>query len=208
MRERKVACCSGLCNGTAVPVKMRMENCGRVVAACMLSACTTAHRIERPTTSRDLRPIVEEAEGRSVDIKLQSGESMAVGGLHSEGDAIAWSSPLPSSAPVADLRQATITRRGKGFLEGLAIGAGTGFVTGFATGVFWNTTCSAGPLIDGGHPQSSCPFSIGRSLSGALQLGAILGGLFSVPGAIVGGIIGAVRGDRTTFTVDASQQRP
>jgi len=191
----------------AMSVNMRFMYSSALVAAVLLSGCSSVRVNERSTAASDLQPIIDEARGGTVDIKLRSGRTMAVGGLHAEGATMAWDSPVRGSTPASEIREATITHHGKGFWEGLAIGAGAGFVTGFATGVIWNTTCSEGPFIDGGHPQSSCPFTTGPSLSGGLQLCAILGGLFAIPGAVIGGIFGAVRGDRTTFNMDASPPR-
>lgn len=176
------------------------------MAAGLSPACGTTHRVERT----DLNPVVDEAEGGKVDLELRSGRSMAVGGLHAEGDTMVWSSPAPGSIPASDVRAATVVRRGKGFWEGAAIGASAGFLTGLAIGVVWNTTChaGAGPISDGESPQSTCPYSDGPSLTRGLELGALFGGLLLIPGGVVGGVVGAVRGDRTTFSIDENPRRP
>jgi hypothetical protein len=171
-------------------------------AAVYLGACSTVHHLSRPPTERDLQLIVAEAGTGSASVDVGTNGHLAVGGLHSEGDRLLWATPTGGQASAETLRQVTLVRRAKGFWEGAAIGAGVGFVTGLAVGVIWNTNCSEGPLIDGEHPQASCPVTENPSLTGGLELGAVLGVLFALPGAIVGGLTGAALGDRVVFTTD------
>jgi hypothetical protein len=178
-----------------------------VVATCLLSACTSVNHMQRPVTAADVRRINVEADGHPVAVRVGSKDSVTVGGLHLEGDKLLWTTPVPGYLSASESGEVTVVRRGKGFWEGLGIGAGAGFATGLAIGVIWNSSCSAGPLVDGGHPQSSCPFSAGPGLVGGLQLGSILGALLAVPGAIIGGVVGAARGDRVVFTTVREPER-
>jgi hypothetical protein len=173
-----------------------------VVLAFLLAACSSVHHLERPPSDTDLQRVGSELAGGTASIKLGSASAVPVGGLHAEGGRLAWTSPDPGDVSADQLREVTIVRRAKGFWEGAAIGAGAGFLTGLVTGVVWQTTCSAGPVADN-EQFSSCPLTTYPSLSKGLQLGAIMGLLFAVPAAIVGGVAGAAIGDRTTFKLDA-----
>jgi hypothetical protein len=161
-------------------------------------ACSAVRPIGRPATPLDLQRIVAEGDGRPVDVKLAPDRRIRVEGLHAVGGKLYWNGPAPGSASSDDVREATIVRRDKGFFEGAGIGAGAAFATGLVIGVIWSKTCSTGPLIDGDHPQDSCP--TGPSFSEGLALGAILGVFLMIPGALIGGVAGALHGDQTTFT--------
>jgi hypothetical protein len=173
-----------------------------LVVALLLCACSSVHRFERPPSDADLQRIGSEVAGGAADIKLGSAAAVPVGGLHAEGGRLSWTSPDPGGVPADQLREVTILRRGKGFWEGAAIGAGAGFLAGLVTGVVWQTSCSAGPVVDN-EQLSSCPLTTYPSFSKGLQLGAIMGLLFALPAGIVGGVAGAALGDRTTFKFDA-----
>jgi hypothetical protein len=173
-----------------------------LTVALLLCACSSVHHLERPPSDTDLQRIGSEVAGGAADIKLGSATAVPVGGLHAEGGRLAWTSPDPGGVSADQLREVTIVRRGKGFWEGAAIGAGAGFLTGLVTGVVWQTSCSAGPVVDN-EQLSTCPFTTYPSFSKGLQVGAVLGVLFAVPAGLIGGVTGAALGDRTTFKFDA-----
>jgi hypothetical protein len=155
-----------------------------LLIASMCVACSTVHTIHR----KDLPDFDGEGE-----VKLSSArEAKPVGGLHAVGGKLDY-------ADVAEVSEVTYIRRGKGFWEGAAIGAATAFGLGLVTGIVWNTTCSKGQYSDGFYPNANCPISEDPSLSDGVVLGLLLGGLAIVPGALIGGSLGALYGDHTTY---------
>jgi hypothetical protein len=164
-----------------------------------LIGCSTVQTIGRPATPLDLQRIAAEGDGHPVEVKLAPDRRIRVEGLHAVGGRLNWNGPVAGSASSEDLREATVVRRGKGLFEGLAIGAAAGLATALVIGVIGNSTCSAGPLIDGEHPQNTCLLN-GPGLLDGLALGAVLGILVMPLGAVIGGVAGELRGDRTTFT--------
>lgn len=58
-----------------------------------------------------------------------------------------WTGPPAGRTSMAEVREVTVLRRGKGFWQGLGIGALVGFGTGLGIGLVWNTTCTTEPPL-------------------------------------------------------------
>ena len=177
-----------------------------LVSASLWTGCAGVHLVGQPASQEELRAIESEANGRTIALKLAPDRTLEVKGLHAGGEALSWTGPPAGAAPVTDLREATVVRRGTGFLQGAGIGALAGFATGTVLGIISNTFCSTGKQ-DGTvgvgqpyYPNNSCSYTTGPSFSGGVVIGAIFGGVMVLPSALIGGGVGAMIGSPLTFT--------
>ncbi len=176
-----------------------------LVSASLWTGCAGVQPVGRPASQEELRAIEREADGRTVALKLAPDRALEVKGFHAGGETLSWTGPPAGAAPVTDLREATVVRRGTGLLQGAGIGALAGFATGMVLGIISNTFCSTGRQdgFSGGqpyYPNNSCSYTTGPSFAGGAVIGAIFGGLLVLPSAIIGGGVGAFIGSPLTFT--------
>lgn len=135
-----------------------------------------------------LAEINQRGERSTASVTLITGETVSARSLHFAPDLVTWIDPqtgATTSSHTSDVGSVRFMSRGRGALEGL----GVGFLTGAVVGglVFFLAE-------SGGADCQSCilDFSPGE----AALLGIIVIG---VPGAAVGGLVGAGRGSRRVF---------
>lgn len=165
-------------NGTAMKV---------CVAVLLVTACTHHHPV---TTLLPVSPSDEAtadlANGRSVNVR--AAPTPAGTRWVARDEAPAGASVIVEST---DMRSYTTVSHGRGFAEGLGLGALAGTVLGVVIG--------AASGDDKCPPENFCLIELSAGAKAALG-GIVLGGL----GVLVGGLLGAVVGSRDVYALDSA----
>jgi hypothetical protein len=120
--------------------------------------------------------VTEAAAGETARVHFRDGRTTKIKNLYVGPDSSSGVSPAPHggrrSFPTAAIRRVELVHRGLGFVQGL----GTGFAVPLGTGAIMSATDDEELIPD-------------------WFVGAVLG----VPGGLLGGIVGAIRGHREVY---------
>jgi hypothetical protein len=140
--------------------------------------CSSTHQVAH-TQSDGYSRVTEAAYGKTARVHFRDGRTMKLEKLYVDADSTTGIGPhgTERAFSTSTLWKVELVNRGVGFLQGAGAGA-------------------AGPL--------------GGALLVQLQgdglgtdLATVAGLALSVPGALIGGVVGAIRGHRTTYFVEA-----
>lgn len=155
-----------------------------LLALTALTACTHTRTAE---SAGDLADLGRRAEGRRVVVALADGRRLPAEGLRFAPDSASWVDPETRAlhrVATADVAAVTFgRRRGRGALEGFAIGTGAGALGGAAVGY--------ATYDDGGF---GCFFICSRGAAASWR-----GSTFGLVGALFGTAVGAVRGSPDVY---------
>lgn len=139
------------------------------------AGCSSTHHVSR-TSPNGYARVTEAATGETARVHLRDGRTVKLKNLYVGRDSVTGISTEshdgPRSFPTAAVRSVEFVNRGTGFLQGLG--------TGFAVPLGW------GMLMSATEDEEFIP---------AWSIGAMLG----IPGGLVGGIAGAIWGQREIY---------
>ena len=155
----------------------------------LATGCSSTHRVMEPSSEQrasqldayDYSRVTEEVSGKTVTAFLRDGREMELQNLYVGPDSTTGTGPDGDqiSFPTSMVKKVESRKRGRGFLEGLGIGAGTAF----------GSAVLAGFASDG-------PFG---GAAGAALVALAAGPRIASIGGLTGGVIGGAAGHRRTY---------
>jgi hypothetical protein len=144
------------------------------------TGCSSTHQVSR-TQSDGYARVTEAATGETARVHLRDGRTVKLNNLYvgpTSTTGVAPGSGQDRSFPTESIRKVELVDRSSGFWQGAGIGAGV--------------LASSGLLVGAGEDDE---------LGSALAM--ISGFVLSVPGGLIGGVVGAIRGQRETYRIQA-----
>ena len=134
--------------------------------------CTSTHQVTRE--SDGYARVTEDLTGKTVQVTLHDGRTMALKNFYVGPDSTTGTQPrgVDRTFPTSSLYKAEVTERGIGLFQGAGLGIATPLATGGVISLF--------------EEDEFIPASA-------------LVALLSVPGGLIGGIIGVIRGHRDVY---------
>lgn len=142
------------------------------------TGCSSTHQVSR-TPSDGYARVTEAATGKTVKVHFRDGRVMELTNLYVGPDSTMGVTPRNQegrSFSTASIRKVETTDRATGFLQGAGLGIGVPIAGGFLAG------------------------GSGDDLGSELVRGA--GYVLSIPGGLIGGIIGTVRGHQEIYSFE------
>ena len=155
----------------------------------LATGCSSTHRVMGPSGGQEASRsetygysrVTEDVSGETVRVFLRDGQEMELQNLYVRPDSTTGTGPDGDqiSFPTSMVKKVESKKRGRGFLEGLGIGAGTAF----------GSTVLAGFASDD-------PFG---GAAGAALVALAAGPRIAFIGGLTGGVIGGAAGHRRTY---------
>ncbi len=152
-----------------------------IIVAAFVFGCAHTHRLDQRPPAAYFDEINKTAQNRKGQIALKSGQVFEGRNLLVASDSTSWLDAKAGDkqrVATSEIKTIVIKNYGKGGLEGLGLGTAVGFVAGFLLTVSADDPCS-------GCDRTS--------------FGVLIGGIFAVPGGLVGGLTGAASGGKDRF---------
>jgi len=156
----------------------------------LATGCSSTHRVTESTDGQKARRanthrysrVTEEVSGKTVRVSLRNGQWREMENLHVGPDSTTGTQPDGNqiSFPTSMVKKVEFRKGGRGFLEGLGIGAGTALGSAVLAGF-----ASDGPL--------------GGGAAGAALVVLLAGPQIAFIGGLTGGVIGGAAGHRRTY---------
>jgi hypothetical protein len=158
-----------------------------VLVGLLLAAtgCTSIHRVVAPSGGQGERPsdaygysrVTEKVAGKTITVLLRDGREMELKNLYVGPDFTTGTRPQGGERtfPTSIVKKVELTNRGRGFLEGFGVGAGTAF----------GSAVLAGFASDGAF--------------GASVMVLVAGAPIAFVGGLAGGVIGGIAGHQRAY---------
>jgi hypothetical protein len=144
------------------------------------AGCSSTHQVSR-TQSDGYARVTEAATGETARVHFRDGRTTKLNNLYvgpTSTTGVLPGSGQDQSFPTDSIRKVELIDQGTGFFQGIGIGAGVPAASGLLVGV------SEDDQLDGASAMIS-------------------GFVLSVPGGLIGGVLGAIRGQRKTYRIQA-----
>ncbi|MGH7457182.1 MAG: hypothetical protein ACRENG_37885 [bacterium] len=160
---------------------MKKTNCLFIAVVSLVIGCAHTHRLEQRPLPAYFDEINKTAQGRKGQIALKSGQVFEGRNLLVAADSASWFDAKTGnnqSVATSEINAIMIKSSGKRSGEGLGIGILSGFASGFLL------------VMSKADPCEGCNRE---------GLAVIVGGIFAVPGGLIGGLTGAAIGSTDKF---------